>query len=190
MPARLNQARLILQGMLDELEKSGRKTLDGHKAFDLYATYGLPFEIARDIAREQGLDVDEAGFHAAMDEHRLASGGGKAMGRMGGEDAEFYAGIIKELQKAGKLGKDGWNTTPMNGCRWRVRCWRWLRTDSPLTEAGAGDQVEVLLPKTGFYVESGGQVSDTGIIRTPSQPIGGDTDGGSSDGRVEAGRSR
>jgi alanyl-tRNA synthetase len=36
--------------------------LDGHRAFDLYATYGLPFEISRDIAREQGLDVDEAGF--------------------------------------------------------------------------------------------------------------------------------
>ncbi len=51
-----------LQGMLDELKKSGQKTLDGRKAFDLYATYGLPFEIARDIAREQDLDVDEAGF--------------------------------------------------------------------------------------------------------------------------------
>jgi alanyl-tRNA synthetase len=46
--------------------------------------------------------VDEAGFRAAMDAHRLASGGGKAMGRMGGEDAEFYAGIRKELVVSGK----------------------------------------------------------------------------------------
>ncbi|MGD0878638.1 MAG: alanine--tRNA ligase [Anaerolineales bacterium] len=154
-----------LQGMLDELKHSGQRTLDGHKAFDLYATYGLPFEIARDIAREQDLEVDEAGFRTAMDAHRLASGGGKAMGRMGGEDAEFYAGIRQELQKAGRLGKDGVEYNP----------YEWLQVEGPLlalaadgqllNETGAGDRVEVLLPKTGFYVESGGQVSDTGSIR-------------------------
>jgi alanyl-tRNA synthetase len=168
-----------LQGMLDELTNIdpneiwfqeyqsgyGLKTLNGRKAFDLYATYGLPFEIARDIAREQGLDVDEAGFHTAMDEHRLASGGGKAMGKMGSEDAEFYTGIMKDLQKAGKLGKDGVAYNP----------YEWMQIESPvlalaadgkiLTGAGAGDRVEVMLPKTGFYVESGGQVSDTGSIR-------------------------
>ncbi len=154
-----------LQGMLDELQKSGRKILDGRKAFDLYATSGLPLEIARDIAREQGLDVDEAGFHSAMDEHRLASGGGKAMGKMGGEDAEFYASIVKDLQKTGKLSPDGVEYNP----------YEWLQVESPVlalvaegqvvAEAGAGDQVEVLLQKSGFYVESGGQVSDNGLIR-------------------------
>jgi alanyl-tRNA synthetase len=153
-----------LQDMLGDLQKSGGMTLDGRKAFDLYATYGLPLEIARDIAREQNLDVDEAGFRIAMDEHRLASGGGKAMGKMGGEDAEFYTGIMKELQKAGKLGKDGVAYNP----------YEWMQVEGPilalaadgqsLNEAGAGDRVEVLLPKTGFYVESGGQVSDTGVI--------------------------
>ncbi|HVM70679.1 MAG TPA: alanine--tRNA ligase [Anaerolineales bacterium] len=154
-----------LQGMLDELKQSGRTVLDGRKAFDLYATYGLPFEIARDIAREQAMDVDEAGFRAAMEAHRLASGGGKAMGRMGGEDAEFYAGILKELQAAGKLGQDGVAYNP----------YEWLQVEGPLlalaadgqllADVSAGDRVEVLLPKTGFYVESGGQVSDTGTIQ-------------------------
>ena len=154
-----------LQGMLDDLRRSGQKTLDGRKAFELYATYGLPFEITRDIAREQELEVDEASFKAAMEEHRLASGGGKAMGKMGGEDAEFYSGIIKDLQKTDQLGQDGVEYIP----------YEWLQTEGPLLalvaggqllkEAGAGDRVEVLLPKTGFYVESGGQVSDTGVIR-------------------------
>ncbi|MCX6033423.1 MAG: alanine--tRNA ligase-related protein, partial [Chloroflexi bacterium] len=126
--------------------------------------YGLPLEIARDIAREQDLDVDEAGFRIAMDEHRLASGGGKAMGKMGSEDAGFYTGIIKDLQKAGKLGKDGVAYNP----------YEWMQIEGPvlalasdgkiLSKAGAGDGVEVMLPKTGFYVESGGQVSDTGVI--------------------------
>ena len=154
-----------LQGMLDELKQSGQNVLDGRKAFDLYATYGLPFEIARDIAREQAMDVDEAGFRAAMEAHRLASGGGKAMGRMGGEDAEFYAGIFKELQAAGKLGQDGVAYNP----------YEWLQVEGPLlalaadgqllADVSAGDRVEVLMPKTGFYVESGGQVSDTGTIQ-------------------------
>jgi alanyl-tRNA synthetase len=154
-----------LQGMLDELQESGGKNLDGRKAFDLYATYGLPLEIARDIAREQGLEVDEIGFRIAMDEHRLASGGGKAMGKMGGEDAEFYGGIMKKLIKSGKLSRDGVAYNP----------YEWLQAEGQvlilaadgqlLSEAGAGDRVEALLPKTGFYVESGGQVSDTGVIR-------------------------
>ncbi len=155
----------FLQGLLDELKKSGQKVLDGRKAFDLYATYGLPFEIARDIAREEDLEVDEAGFRAGMEEHRLASGGGKAMGKLGGEDAEFYAGVLKGLQKAGELGPEGVAHNP----------YEWMQVEAPLlalaadgellTEVDAGDRVEVLLPKTGFYVESGGQVSDTGSIR-------------------------
>jgi alanyl-tRNA synthetase len=161
-----------LQGLLDELKKSGSKVLDGRKAFELYATSGLPLEIARDIAREQDLDVDEAGFKAAMEEHRLASGGGKAMGRMGGEDAEFYAGVIKDLRKTGQLGREGVEYNPYD----------WLQVEGPLltlvadcqllSEASAGDQVEILLPKTGFYVESGGQVSDTGWIRSLPSPDG------------------
>jgi alanyl-tRNA synthetase len=161
-----------LQGMLDELKQSGLKILDGRKAFDLYATYGLPFEITRDISREQDLEVDEGGFRAAMELHRLASGGGKAIGKMGGEDAEFYASIFKDLRKAGLLGKEGVEFNP----------YVWLQVEGPvlaivadgqlLAEAGAGDKVEILLPKTGFYVESGGQVSDAGVIRSLSSPSG------------------
>ena len=101
------------------------------KAFDFYATYGLPLEIARDIAREQGLDVDEAGFRIAMDEHRLASGGGKAMGRMGGEDAEFYTGIMKELSKAGKLGKDGVAYNP----------YEWMQVEGQVLALAADGQI-------------------------------------------------
>jgi alanyl-tRNA synthetase len=154
-----------LQGMLDEIKRSGQGRLDGRKAFDLYATCGLPFEIARDIAREQDLDVDEAGFKAAMEEHRLASGGGKAMGRMGGEDAEFYAGIIKDLRKSGKLEQDGVDYDPYQWLQIEGQVLALVADGQTLNEAGAGDRVEILMAKTGFYVESGGQVSDTGWIR-------------------------
>ncbi len=76
-----------------------------------------PSKSRRDIAREQGLDIDEAGFTAAKNEHSKASGGGKAMGKLGGEDSEFFANIFKDLQAKGKLGKDGVEYDPYNSPR-------------------------------------------------------------------------
>jgi len=154
-----------LQGMLDELKRDGKSTLDGRKAFDLYATYGLPLEISRDIAREQNLDVDEAGFKAARGEHSKASGGGKAMGTMGGSDAEFFAGIYKDLQAAGKLGENGVVYDPYTSTQVDSEILALVVDGQIVSEAQFGDKVEVILPKTGFYIESGGQVGDTGTIR-------------------------
>jgi alanyl-tRNA synthetase len=181
------QARLadIVSEEWNNGDHGDKLILDGHKAFELYATYGLPLEIIRDIFREHNekadsekinffkiLEVDDIGFKVAMEEHRLASGGGKAMGKMGGEDAEFYAGIVKDLEKTGKMPKSGVEYNP----------YEWLQVEAPLlalvadgqllSEVGSGDQVEVLLPKTGFYVESGGQVSDTGVIKSLPSPTG------------------
>ena len=122
-----------LQGMLDELKKSGSKVLDGRKVFDLYATSGLPLEIARDIAREQDLDVDEAGFQ---------SGHGRAPSRLGRRQGHGPHGrrgcrILYRRCQGSPPGRSawarmGWNTTPMIGCRWRVRCWCWWRIASCL----------------------------------------------------------
>jgi alanyl-tRNA synthetase len=154
-----------LQTLLDELGSSQDTILDGHKAFDLYATFGLPLEISRDIAREQGLEVDESGFRAAMEAHRIASGGGKAMGHMEGEDAELYAGIFRALQSEGKLGPGGVEYDPYESLVSEGEILALMSAGDSLTEASIGDYVAVIVPKTGFYIESGGQVSDTGYIR-------------------------
>jgi alanyl-tRNA synthetase len=168
-----------LQNLLDKLRDTNTfaldgvqaPILDGRRAFDLYATYGLPFEISRDIAREQGLDVDEKGFKAAREEHSLASGGGKAMGKQGGEDAEFYAGILKDLHKKKKLGEHGVEYDPYTSPRVEGEVLALVLNGRPVESASFGDQIEVILPKTGFYIESGGQVNDEGVIRslTPLQ---------------------
>ncbi len=154
-----------LQGMLDDLKASGKTVLDGRLAFDLYATNGMPLEISRDIAREQGLDVDEAGFRAAREEHSIASGGGKAMGAMGGEDAEFFAGIFKDLKTSGKLGEKGVEYDPYNALQVNAEVLALVVDGQLVTDAQFGDKVEVILPRTGFYIESGGQVGDTGTLR-------------------------
>ncbi|MFT3893817.1 MAG: alanine--tRNA ligase [Anaerolineales bacterium] len=155
-----------LENLLSELRSSNQTVLDGHKAFDLYATYGLPFEISRDIAREQGLDIDEAGFTAAKEEHSKASGGGKAMGKMGGEDAEFYAGVLKQLHHDKKLGDHGVDYDPYTSPRVEGEVLSLVVNGESVQSASLDDVVEVILPKTGFYIESGGQVNDEGYIRS------------------------
>ncbi|MFH1184559.1 MAG: alanine--tRNA ligase [Chloroflexota bacterium] len=155
-----------LQGLLDELGKKSGAALDGARAFDLYATYGLPFEISRDIAREQNLEIDESGFRASMEDHRLASGGGKAMGKLGGEDAEFYAGIFKELQRKGRLDDHGVQYDPYMSPLVEGELLALVVNGEAVKSASFGDPVEVILPRTGFYIESGGQVSDEGIIHS------------------------
>ena len=154
-----------LENLLSGLRDSSKTILEGHKAFDLYATYGLPFEISRDIAREQGLDVDEQGFNEAKEKHAFASGGGKAMGKLGGEDAEFFAGILRDLQSKNKLGKDGVEYDPYASPQVEGEVLALVVNGEQVDTASLDDEVQIILPKTGFYIESGGQVDDTGFVR-------------------------
>ena len=161
-----------LENLLSDLRAANQTTLDGRKAFDLYATYGLPFEISRDIAREQGLDVDEQGFNEAKEAHSIASGGGKAMGKLGGEDSEYFANILKDLQAKKKLGAGGVEYDPYNNLKVEGEVLALVVNGQSVDSASLDDQVEVILPKTGFYIESGGQVNDEGYIRSLPSPDG------------------
>ncbi len=153
-----------LEELFQELKAAGKTELDGRQAFGLYATNGLPLELTRDIAREQGYTVDEPGFRAAMEEHRLASGAGKAFGPLGGENVDLYRGILKDLQEKKELGQEGVAYDPYSTEAMEVKVLALLRDGEPVTSAVLGDEVEVILPRTCFYIESGGQVSDAGEI--------------------------
>ena len=153
-----------LDELLAEMKASNETVLDGKVAFDLYATLGLPLEITKDIAQEQGLDVDNKGFQEAMEAHRLASGAGKEFGAMGGEDVEVYTDLLTSLIQAGKLNDTGVAYDPYHEIKEPVEVLGLIRDGEPVAEVKTGDKVDVLLPRTGFYVESGGQVSDTGRI--------------------------
>jgi alanyl-tRNA synthetase len=152
-----------LDELLEELRKSGETILNGRKAFDLYATHGLPLELTRDIARENGLDVDEVGFRSAMEEHRLVSGGGKAFGPLGGEDVDIYRSLLEDLVFRGLIA-NGVRHDPYSHIEIESSILAFVRDGESVTACAAGDLVEVLLPETCFYVESGGQVSDNGWI--------------------------
>ena len=154
----------LLQDELDSMKKSGGKVLDGNRAFELYATHGLPLELTRDVARENDLEVDEDGFKKAMEEHRVQSGAGKAFGPLGGEDVEVYRGVFEELVKQGKLEKSGVAYNPYEWLKAEGKVLALFSEGDPVESAVEGQPVEVILPKTGFYIESGGQIGDTGKI--------------------------
>jgi alanyl-tRNA synthetase len=159
-----------LEGMLDQIQAEDQKEMPGEKAFDLYATYGLPLEITRDIAREQDIELEEDGFQSAMEQHRLASGAGEVFGIFGDENIELYQDLLEDLQKEGKIGAQGILYDPYDRYAVEGEVLALVKSGSLLQEAEPGDQVEILLPDTPFYVEAGGQVSDTGKIYSTSDP--------------------
>ncbi|MBW8011583.1 MAG: alanine--tRNA ligase [Chloroflexi bacterium] len=159
-----------LESLLEEVQAQGEQSLDGAKAFDLYATHGLPYEITRDIAQEYGLDVEEDGFRQAMDAHRLASGAGQAMGSLGGEDVEKYQELIKDLQSHNKLPPEGVTYDPYDRVEVEGEILVILHEGEPVKSAKSGDTIELMLPETCFYVEAGGQVSDTGKLISAGKP--------------------
>ncbi len=159
-----------LEHLLARLQAQGQTVVPGPEAFRLYATYGLPVELTRDVAREHGLEVDEEGFRRAMEEHRVKSGKGKAMGPLGGEDVDRYRAVLETLQAQGQLGPEGVAYDPYSGLEVEGPVLALLVQGQPVAEAQPGQEVEVVLPRTAFYVEAGGQVSDTGLIYAAEGP--------------------
>ena len=161
----LDRATAILETMLDKVVRSGQKILSGILAADLYTTYGMPFEITRDIAKERDLDVDEAGFKASMDEHKVASAASSIHAYIAGTEVDIYRQITQKLQAQGNLTENGVGYNPYTRLEVSGPVLVLIGRREPVEAASVGDEIEVILPETCFYVESGGQVSDTGVIR-------------------------
>lgn len=133
--------------LLDEFI-SAKKDIDGESAFRLYDTFGFPFELTKEIAQESGLNVDEAGFKAAMQEQKERAKAATAKISVTGDMK--YAKIEKEVGSTEFLGY----------------------TENETSDAKILAQIEgegytdIVLDKTPFYAECGGQVSDSGIIES------------------------
>lgn len=154
-----------LNEIVAEMQKSGQRVIDGDTCFDLYSTHGLPLEITYDIVREFGLDVDREGFLKAAEAHRVASGGGKAMGAMGGEDAEQYAAFAAYLKQRGLLDEAGVAYDPYGAKSLSTDLVMILKNKESVDELSEGEEAELITRATNFYLEMGGQVGDSGTIR-------------------------
>ncbi|MCO6452908.1 MAG: alanine--tRNA ligase [Caldilineales bacterium] len=161
--ATLDRAMTELERALRDLQRSGATVLSGEVAFDLKATHGLPFEVTRDICLERGYEVDQTGYEAAEVEHRRVSQG-KISEAQFGAGTERYAQILGELQRRGQMPESGLIYDPYGLLSRKTQLLAIVEEGFLLESAGAGEHVELVLAETPFYVESGGQVSDTGVI--------------------------
>ncbi len=172
-----------LDELLAELEAEGEKVMPGDAAFRLYDTFGLPLEITRDVAEERGLSVDEVGYQAALEEQRQRARRVGTFEAPGEETLVCYQRVMADLQKRGVLNEDGVQHDPYSTTELETTIAAILHDGEPVKSAKEGDRVEVVLPATCFYVESGGQVSDTGFIAAylPPPPPGGEEKEGGKD---------
>jgi alanyl-tRNA synthetase len=150
-----------LEQLLSQLP-AGVATLGGEDGFDLYATYGLPLEITRDVAAERGFSIDEAAFQKALSAHRDLSGG-SVLGTYGA-DLGFYSELLDQAKNDGALSAVGVEQDPYGPTRMDVPVVALVRDGERVRVVQPGDEVQVVLAATPFYVEAGGQVSDTGTI--------------------------
>ncbi|EAP7864363.1 alanine--tRNA ligase [Salmonella enterica] len=146
-------ARTLERGLAlldEELAKLQGDTLDGETAFRLYDTYGFPVDLTADVCRERNINVDEAGFEAAMEEQRRRAREASGFG------ADYNAMIRVDSASEFK----GYDHLELNG---NVTA---LFVDGKAVEAiNAGQEAVVVLDQTPFYAESGGQVGDKGELK-------------------------
>ncbi len=150
-----------LDKIIAGLRESGRTEIAGDVAFNLYATYGLPLEITRDVVKELGLTVDEPGFLHARDAHAAASGAGRFGQYETGTNA--YADVLQVLIESGQLA-EGVEYDPYMGAETESEIVALFRDGQQVTALQAGEVGEIVTAVTPFYVEAGGEVSDTGHI--------------------------
>ena len=158
----LNTGLSLLDGLMERLRAGDGRVIPGEDAFRLWDTYGFPLDITRDVAQENGFSVDDAGYQAALEQQRQQSGSDQ-QGQAA--DLSLYVTLLADLRGRGLLDADGVRHLIYDNVEDTDTSVIGLVKDGrAVSEAHAGDEVEVILPETPFYVESGGQVSDSGEI--------------------------
>ncbi|MCL1633260.1 alanine--tRNA ligase [Luteimonas sp. SX5] len=139
--------------IFEDVAARSKDVIPGADAFRLYDTYGFPVDLTADIARERGLTVDMAGFDAAMTQQRETA---RASGKFAG-GVTLPAELVAQLKPTDFLGYDSLTAGGLEVVA--------LLKDGRAVDAiQAGDEAIVILDRTPFYAESGGQVGDTGEL--------------------------
>jgi alanyl-tRNA synthetase len=154
----LRTGTAILDTAVAETKRSGSGVLSGERAFQLHDTYGFPIDLTLEMAAEQGLDVDREGFRRLMSEQQRRAKADAQAKKTGHVDVSAYRSLLDTAGAATTF--TGYDEVVTEG-----RVVGLLVGGANVPAAGAGDEVEVVLDRTPFYAEGGGQLADTGRIR-------------------------
>ncbi len=153
----IDQGLRILNDLETSMKEEGKNVLSGDDAFRLYDTYGFPLDLTREILEEKGYEIDEDGFHKAMDLQRTRARDARQTTNYMGADATVYDLIDTSITTEFV----GYDTLT---CDSKITV---LTTTEELVDSLAeGQKGTVITEKTPFYATMGGQQGDTGIIET------------------------
>ncbi|GAA4065446.1 alanine--tRNA ligase [Nonomuraea soli] len=154
----LRTGTAIFDVAVEETKRKSGTILSGDQAFQLHDTYGFPIDLTLEMAAEQGLKVDEEGFRRLMKEQRERAKADAKAKKTGNADVSVFGQL---LEKAGKVDFLGYDTTTAESSVIGI-----LVDGAAVPVADAGASVEIVLGRTPFYAEGGGQLADQGVIRT------------------------
>ena len=149
----IDQGLAILSEMIEKTKAGGGKTLNGEETFKLYDTFGFPIDLTKEIAAENGLETDDERFGELMSEQKkTARSSAKGFAASAWKDNEALASLEQTVFTGYEKLVDTAKVTAI------------LKDDEAVGVAEQGDRVTVVLGKTPFYAESGGQVGDKGVM--------------------------
>jgi alanyl-tRNA synthetase len=153
----------LVDKAVDDALKQGRKVITGEEAFRFWDTYGFPLELTIEIARENGLDIDVDSFESEMEKQR---GRARAVHKFGGnQGADKVKAATQKPEPTSFTGYDKLESSS------RLTHLFDQKSLQSVDSAGKGQKVAVVLDKTPFYGEMGGQVGDTGKVTSASGQI-------------------
>ncbi|MBK3583382.1 alanine--tRNA ligase [Streptomyces microflavus] len=153
----LKQGTTVLDTAVARVKENGGRSLPGAQAFLLHDTYGFPIDLTLEMAAEQGVEVDREGFTALMNEQRERARADARARKAGG--AVDTTALRTVLNTHGPTDWRAWHTLETES-----RVLALLGPAGPVPLARTGDVVTVVLDRTPFYAESGGQDSDAGLL--------------------------
>lgn len=158
----IEQGMDILAGYIKELKSNGETTLSGENAFKLYDTYGFPIDLTKEILEEENLSLNEESFNEEMDKQRERAR--SARGNMDGES--WKEDPLSKLDESVASEFDGYKELNASGIVKAI-----VKDNEIVESAEAGEKVVIVLDKTTFYPEGGGQAGDCGLLTNEAEDI-------------------
>jgi alanyl-tRNA synthetase (EC 6.1.1.7) len=153
--ATIDQGTSILEGYMDKVRKDGTNRLTGEMVFKLHDTYGFPLDLTREIAAENGIGIDEEGFHQEMAKQKAKAREAFKSREGSAWEKDLFAGTSNNMPTT-FVGYDEYECD--------AKILYIIMDDALVDSAQQDDEITLVLDRTPFYAEMGGQVGDTGII--------------------------